>query len=85
MADEWEPALPEPNERGNYPVEALDVLLARKLLRRRRAVGLSQRELARRAGIRVETLNRIETCKHDPSVRTIEKIDRALQEAERAS
>lgn len=33
--------------------------LAQKLIRRRRAVGLSQAELARRAGIRPETLNRV--------------------------
>ena len=82
-ADEWEPLLPLPNERGNYPaVETLDVLLARDILRHRRRLGLSQAELARRAGIRPETLNRIEQGKRSPSVRTVDKIDRALKEAE---
>lgn len=82
-ADLWEPALPKPDEDGNYPADAtMAVCIARGLLRRRRALGLSQAELARRAGIRAETLNRIETCKHDPSIRTIEKIDRALKKAE---
>jgi DNA-binding XRE family transcriptional regulator len=81
-ADEWEPLLPTPNDRGNYPVEALDVLLARKLLRRRRAAGLTQAELARRSGIRAETLCRIEQGDRSPSVRTVDKIDRALREAE---
>jgi len=82
-ADEWEPVLPEANERGNYPaLETLAVLLARDIIRARRKLGLSQAELARRAGVRPETLNRIEQGKRSPSVATVEKIDRALQEAE---
>jgi DNA-binding XRE family transcriptional regulator len=81
-ADEWEPLLPRPNTRGNYPMEALDVLLARDILRHRRRLGLSQAELARHAGIRPETLNRIEQGKRSPSVRTVDKIDRALRQIE---
>jgi transcriptional regulator with XRE-family HTH domain len=45
------------------------------------ALGLSQTELARRAGIRPETLNRLEQGRNKPSVPTIAKIDRALREA----
>jgi ribosome-binding protein aMBF1 (putative translation factor) len=37
--------------------------------------------LAQRAGVRVETLCRIETGKHIPSVPTIDKLDRALKQA----
>jgi DNA-binding XRE family transcriptional regulator len=85
-ADEWEPLLPTPNGRGNYPaLETLDVLLARDILRHRRRLGLSQAELARCAGIRPETLNRIEQGKRSPSVRTVDKIDRALRAAEKKS
>src|SRR5881227_1565191 len=70
-ADEWEPAMPEPAADGTYPaVEALRVSLARKILRHRRRVGWIQAELARRAGIRVETLRRIEHGVHTPSVAT---------------
>ena len=58
-------------------LEYARVSLARKILRHRRRVGLTQVELARRAGIRPETLNRIEHGKHSPSVAIIEKIDRA--------
>jgi len=47
------------------------------------AAGLSQRELALKAGVRVETLCRIETGKHIPSVPTIDKLDRALKLAAR--
>jgi DNA-binding XRE family transcriptional regulator len=81
-ADEWEPALPAPNERGHYPLEALAVIVGRDILRARRKLGLTQVDLARRAGIRPETLNRIEQGKHSPSVATVEKIDRALKKAE---
>jgi hypothetical protein len=45
--------MPEPDAQGNYPaVEALWVSLALKIIRHRRRVGLSQIELARRAGVR---------------------------------
>jgi len=81
-ADEWEPTLPGPNERGHYPLEALAVIVGRDILRARRKLGLTQVDLARRAGIRPETLNRIEQGKHSPSVVTVEKIDRALKKAE---
>jgi DNA-binding XRE family transcriptional regulator len=78
-ADLWEPPLPAPNERGNYPLEALDVVMAQEISRARRKLGISQAELAKRAGIRVETLNRIEKGKHSPTLRTMQKIDRALK------
>jgi ribosome-binding protein aMBF1 (putative translation factor) len=82
IADEWEPGLPQPNERGNFPLEALAAALARDILRARRKLGLTQADLARRAGIRPETLNRIEQGKHAASVATVEKLDRALKSAE---
>ena len=74
--------LPPCDVRGNYPVaEALQVSIARSILRSRRKAGLTQVELARLAGIRPETLNRIEKGKHAPSVATVEKIERALAKA----
>jgi DNA-binding XRE family transcriptional regulator len=83
-AELWEPDLPAPDAKGNYPaLEALAVLQARDILRARRKLGLSQVELARRAGIRPETLNRIEHGRNKPSVPTIAKIDRALKAAEK--
>ena len=76
------PPLPERNAAGNYPaVEYARASLSRKIIRDRVAVGLSQRQLALRAGVRVETLCRIETGKHTPSLPTIDKIDRALKAA----
>ncbi len=79
LADEWEPPLPPANERGNFPLEALDIVMAQEISRARRRLGLTQAELARRAGIRAETLNRIEQGKHSPNLRTMQKIDRALK------
>ena len=76
------PPLPQPDAYGNYPaVEYARASLARKIIRDRVAAGLSQRDLAARAGVRVETLCRIETGKHIPSVPTIDKLDRALKQA----
>ena len=76
------PPLPAPNAADNYPaVDYARASLARKIIRDRVAVGLSQRQLALRAGVRVETLCRIETGKHTPSVPTIDKIDRVLKAA----
>ena len=63
---------------------ALDrVSLAEKVIRRRKAVGLSQAELARRAGVRPETLNRIERGRTTPDFATIRKLVEALTSAER--
>jgi DNA-binding XRE family transcriptional regulator len=84
-ADVWEPPLPEANERGNYPLEALEIVMAQEIIRARRKLGLTQAELARRAGIRAETLNRIEQGKHSPTLRTMQKIDRALRRAGKAA
>src|SRR5213593_2037399 len=79
-ADEWEPDMPQPDDQGLYPArETMAVIQARDIIRARRKLGLSQAELARRAGVRVETLNRIENAKNKPNVATIEKIDRALR------
>jgi DNA-binding XRE family transcriptional regulator len=56
--------------------------LAEKLVRRRRAAGLSQAELARRAGIRPETLNRIERGRTTPDFATVRKLVVAMNAAE---
>jgi DNA-binding XRE family transcriptional regulator len=78
-----EPPLPEADAQGNYPaVESARIVLARQIIRKRRASGLTQNELAKLAGVRVETLNRLEHAKHSPNVATVGKIDRALKRAE---
>jgi ribosome-binding protein aMBF1 (putative translation factor) len=76
------PPIPQPDAEGNYPaVQYARDSLARKIICDRVAAGLSQRDLALRAGVRVETLCRIETGKHTPSVPTVDKLDRVLKQA----
>ncbi|MFA6134263.1 MAG: helix-turn-helix transcriptional regulator [Phycisphaerae bacterium] len=81
-AGPW-PELPKAGAKGEYPaVEYARASLARKIIKSRRAAGLSQADLARRAGIRPETLNRLEKGKTTPDVATIAKIERALEKSE---
>lgn len=78
------PAYPRADRHGNVPaVEFARLSLARKILRGRIDAGLMQKDLAKRAGIRVETLCRIEAGKHTASVGTIDKIEKALHNADR--
>ncbi len=84
IGDQGEPALPAPDARGDYPaVEAARVVLARKLMRRRRALGLTQGELAKVARVRVETISRLENGRHSPNVATVDKLVHALDRAEK--
>ncbi len=76
------PLLPPAGADGNYPAaETLRALLAQQLVRRRRAAGWTQAELASRAGVRQETVSRLESGKHAPNVATVDKLDRALKTA----
>src|SRR5437867_1787733 len=71
-----------PDAKGLRPArETLRAILARDIIKDRLALGWSQRELARRSGIRPETLSRIESGLHTPTVATIERIDRAFSAA----
>jgi DNA-binding XRE family transcriptional regulator len=77
----------DPSATGAEPLEgglSLDrSTLAEKLVRRRRAAGLSQAKLARRAGVRPETLNRIERGRTTPDFATVRKLVVAMNAAER--
>lgn len=74
------PPLPTADAAGNLP--ALDYMrasIARGIIKDRKALGLTQQALAKLAGLRQETLSRLESGRHSPTVRTVEKIDRALK------
>jgi DNA-binding XRE family transcriptional regulator len=74
------PEFPSPDARGYRPaLEFIDVSIARDIIRDRRAAGLTQQQLAHAAGIRQETLSRIESGKNSPTIRTLQKIERALK------
>lgn len=76
------PRMPRISPDGTYPAgRAMRTMMARKIIAARNAVGLSQAALARNAGIRVETLNRLEKGKHTPDLATMAKINKALDRA----
>jgi DNA-binding XRE family transcriptional regulator len=76
------PPLPPADEDGNRPAIAFaQATIARSIVRDRKKVGLTQRQLADAAGIRVEVLNRAERGVVVPSVRTLTKIENALRRA----
>jgi ribosome-binding protein aMBF1 (putative translation factor) len=76
------PPLPPAEDRGYFPaVEFAYVSIARTIITRRKAAGWSQAELAAKAGVRMETVNRLESGRHSPNVRTVDKIDAALKAA----
>jgi DNA-binding XRE family transcriptional regulator len=76
------PALPPRNQRGERPArEAVLAVIARSLIRRRTGAGLEQKELASLAGLRPETISRIESGRYRPQRATMERLDRALARA----
>ena len=78
------PEFPAAGADGNFPaIQTGRVSIAREIIRRRQAVGLSQKALSIAAGIRVETLNRLEKAKVTADTAAIAKIDRALRRAEK--
>jgi len=80
----YAPAFPKPDKDGNVPaLPYLRASIARDIVRERKALGLTQETLAKAAGIRQETLCRLEAGKHSPTVRTVERIEKALQRAVR--
>jgi ribosome-binding protein aMBF1 (putative translation factor) len=77
------PPLPPRSASGRRPAAAYILAsIAREIVADRKAAGLSQQELATRAGIRQETLSRIESGKHTPTLKTLKKIDRVLGKSE---
>jgi ribosome-binding protein aMBF1 (putative translation factor) len=72
--------LPKQLPNGNYPAsDFMRASIARDIIKGRRAAGLSQAELARRAGIQPAVLNRIEKAKVDPATATVDKVMAALK------
>lgn len=73
------PPWPATDENGNYPaLEAARVSIARSLIEDRRKAGLSQAQLAKLAGVRQETISRIESAKVSVTPATMAKIDKVL-------
>jgi DNA-binding XRE family transcriptional regulator len=75
--------IPPRNKSGRRPAAAYILAsIAREIVTDRKSAGLTQEALAKRAGIRQETLSRIESGKHTPKLKTLKKIDRVLGKSE---
>lgn len=83
MDEEEESVAPDTSTGPGLDIDR--TTLADKLIQRRRAAGLSQAELARRSGIRPETLNRIERGRTTPDFATVRKLVVAINAAEQES
>jgi len=78
------PPLPPADDEGNRPaLDFFNASIARDIVRERRASGLTRQALAKLAGVRQETISRLESGKHSPTARTIGKIEDALQQTAR--
>ena len=76
------PRLPPANAEGNRPAVAFArASLARKVILAQRGARMTQKELADRAGVRLETVNRIERTKHTADPATVAKLERVLAKA----
>jgi len=64
---------------GRYTIEHVRISLANRVIQQRKALGLTQVQLARRARVRVETISRLENALHMPSVATFGRIEKALK------
>jgi len=75
------PKLPPPDVRGERPAKAaILAVIARSLIRRRTAAGLDQKRLAALAGVRAETISRIESGRYRPRRETMLRIDHVLEQ-----
>lgn len=74
-----------PPINGLYTIEHVRISLANKIAAQRKALRLTQAQLAKLAGMRVETISRLENGLHTPSLRTFTKIEQAINRAAKRS
>jgi DNA-binding XRE family transcriptional regulator len=76
------PKLPPKDARGERPAKlAVQAVIARSLIRRRTEAGLDQKRLAALAGVRAETISRIESGRYRPRRETLLRIEQAIASA----
>lgn len=84
MADAQAPLPGYPSVGADGTSNALEFArasIARRLNSDRRAAGLTLERLADLSGVRQETISRIESGKHTATVRTIDKLAKAIEKA----
>jgi transcriptional regulator with XRE-family HTH domain len=70
--------LKDPAFRQTWEESELSYQIARALIKLRLDLNLTQQELARRAGVPQSVIARLESGKHLPSLRSLEKIAKKL-------
>lgn len=74
------PELPKPDGRDYVPAIAYSrAAIAREIIARRRKAGLSVQALARKAKVKVATIERLEEGKTSVNVSAVDKLDKALK------
>jgi DNA-binding XRE family transcriptional regulator len=76
------PLPPAAGDGSRDAIEFARASIARRLILERGAVGLSQKQLAKIAGVRQETISRIESGKHTATIRVMDKLQKAIRKAE---
>lgn len=80
------PEYPAADKKGNRPAaEFARVSIARRLIEERTTAGLTQQELAKLTGLRQETISRLESGRHSPTVRTVDRIVAAIAAHQKAA
>src|SRR5450759_4628963 len=78
------PPYPPVSGQGGYPAaKTLHISIARSIISARIRAGLTQKELARRSGVRLETICRIEAGKQKPVQETVMRLEAVLSAAGR--
>jgi ribosome-binding protein aMBF1 (putative translation factor) len=78
VADDIELSLGDQEYRAEHERLAPFETLARIVIRRRGALGLSQAELAARMGTTASVISRVESGQHATSMRTLKRLAEAL-------
>lgn len=75
------PPLPPIDKDGTCDaIEFARATIARKIIRMRQDANLTQQQLAKLAGVRQETISRLESGKHTATIQVLEKIEKALKQ-----
>ena len=78
VSDDIKQSLEDPEFRAEYDRLAQDEELARIVIMRRAALGLTQAELAARMGTTASAISRIESGQHATSPQTLKKLGDAF-------
>lgn len=79
LNDQGPPFPPVAPDGTTNAIDFARAAIARQLIADRRGAGLSQQQLGKLAGVRQETISRIESGKQTATVAVIDKLDRVIR------